>query len=98
MVADEAIRHSRHVRNAETRITLRQTAFTSTRRAENMEKSVIWRACVDLPEQRSPTQREAARRAREARVQVQSKRVGIVARTGTCLHSFPRRRSMRWEI
>ena len=44
---------------------------------------VTWEARVDFLEQRSLRQREAARRAREARVQAQSKRVGIDVRTGT---------------
>ena len=39
---------------------------------KSAEKSVTWRMRVDLLEHRSPRQREAARRAREAIVQVQS--------------------------
>ena len=75
-----------------------QIALISMRRADNVEKSFIWRARVDLLEQRSQRQREAARKAREARVQVQSKRVGIVVRMIICLPNVPRRRSMRWKI
>ena len=65
---------------------------------KNVEESVTWRALVDLLDQRSPRQREAARRARAARVQVQSTHVGNVARRGTSLPTSPRRRSMRWMI
>ena len=98
MVANVTIKRSKHVQDAETQITLQQIAFTSTKRAENVEKSVTWRVRVDLLEHRSPRQREAVRRAREASVQAQSKRVGIVARMGTYRPRVPRRRSMRWEI
>ena len=58
------IKHSKHVQDAETRITLQPTV--PTRRAENVERSVIWQVRVDLLEPRSPRQRVAVRRAREA--------------------------------
>ena len=50
-----------------------QTALTPTKRAENVEESLIWRVRVDLPEHRSPRQREAVRKAREPRVQAEVK-------------------------
>ena len=53
------------------------------------KKSVIWRVRVDLLEHRSPRLKEAVRGAREAMVQAQPKRVGIVARVGTCRPSVP---------
>ena len=44
------IKHSKHVQDAETRITLQPTVPTPTRRAENVERSVIWQVRVDLLE------------------------------------------------
>ena len=76
MVANVTSKRSKHVQNVGTLFTLQQTALTPTRRAENVEKSVIWHVRVDLLEHRSPRQREAVRRAREARVQAQSKTCG----------------------
>ena len=55
-------------------------------------KLVIWRVRVDLLEHRNPRQREAVRRAREARVQAQPKCVGIVARMGTCRPQWPKKK------
>ena len=69
----------------------------SGKTCRNAEKSVIWRVRLDLLEHRSPRRREAVRRARGARVQAQPKRVGTVARLGTCRPSVPRRRSMQWK-
>ena len=98
MVANEAIKRSNHVQDAETQITLQQTALTPTRRAESAEKLVIWRVRVDLLQHRSPRQKKVARRAREARVQARLKRVGILAKMSTCRPSVPRKRSMRRKI
>ena len=75
------IKRRKHVQDVEVLITLQLTALTPTRRAEHVGKLVICRVRVDLLEQRSPRQREAVRRAREARVQAQSKRVEIEDRT-----------------
>ena len=97
VVANVTIRRSKHVQDVETQLTLQQTALTPTRRAEMLKKSVIWRVRLDLLEHRNPRQREAVRRAREARVQAQPERVGTVARVGTCRPSVPRRRSMQWK-
>ena len=81
----------------ETRITLQQTVLTPTRRAVHVERSVIWHVRVDLLELRSSRQRVETRRAREARVQAQPRRVVIVARVGICHPSVSRRRPMRWK-
>ena len=54
-----------HVPGAETRITLLQTVHTLTKRAENVERLVIWHVvCVDPLELLSPRAR-AVRKARE---------------------------------
>ena len=44
-LANVTIRLSKHVPGAETLITLLQTALTLTRRAENVERLVIWQVC-----------------------------------------------------
>ena len=62
--ANGTIRLSKHVPGAETQITLLQTAFTLTKRAENVERLVIWQVCVDLLELLSPRPR-AVRKPRE---------------------------------
>ena len=86
--------------NAETQITLQQTALTPTRRAENAERSVIWRVRVDLLEHRSP--KEGGKKGKVGKgagmVQAWPKRIVVVARLGTCRPSVPRRRSWRWKI
>ena len=64
VLASIIIKRSKHVQDAETRITFQQAALTPTRRAENVERSVIQQVHVDLLEHRSPRQREAVRRAR----------------------------------
>ena len=92
MVANVTVKRSKHVQDGETRITLQQTALT--RRAENVERSVIWQVHVDLLGLRSPRPREAARRAR---VQAQPRRAGVVAKVGTCPPSVPRARSLQWK-
>ena len=53
-LANVTIRLSKHVPGAETRITLLQTVLTLTKRAENVERLVVWQVCVDLLELRSP--------------------------------------------
>ena len=62
-LANGTIRLSKHVSGAETRITLQQTVFTLTKRAEHVERLVIWQARVDLLELLSPRPR-VVRRAR----------------------------------
>ena len=96
-LANVTIKRRKHVQGAETRITLQQTVFTLARRAENVERSVIWQVCVDLLELLSPRPRVVARRAREAKVQIQPILVGTAARMATCHLSVPRRRCMRWK-
>ena len=77
-LANVTIRLSKHVPGAETRITLLQTVLTLTKRAENVERLVIWQVCVDLLERLSPRPR-VVRRAREvAKVRMLPRRVGIV--------------------
>ena len=96
-IANVAIRLSKHVSGAETRITLLQTVLTLTKRSENAGRFVIWQVCVDLLELHSPRPR-AVRRAREvARVRMLSKLVGIVLKVDTCRRSVPRRRSVLWK-
>ena len=48
MVAHVTVKRSKHVQDAETRVTLQQTALAPTRRAEHVENSVIWQVRVDL--------------------------------------------------
>ena len=91
VVANVTIRRSKHVRDVVTRITLQQTVLTLTNRAENVERLVIRRVHVDLLDRRSPIRRVVARRAREARVQVRPKRVGLVARPDTYRPSAPKK-------
>ena len=87
-LANATIKLNMHVPGAETRITLLQTVFTLTQRAENVERLVIWQACVDLL---SP--RPRVRRAREmAKVRMLPRLVGIVVRVDTCRRNAPRRR------
>ena len=77
-LANVTIRLSKHVPGAETRLTLLQTVLTLTKRAENVERLVIWQVCVDPLELLSPRPR-AVRRAQEvAKVRMLSKLVGIV--------------------
>ena len=97
MLANVTIKLSKHVQGAEARITPLQTALTLTRRADNVERSVIWQVCVDLLELLSPKPRVVARRAKEARVRLLPRLVGIVVRVDTCRPSVPRRRCMRWK-
>ena len=47
-LANVTIRLSKHVAGAETRITFLQTALTLTKRAENVERFVIWQVCVSI--------------------------------------------------
>ena len=75
MVANVSIKRSMHVQDAETQITLKPTALTSTRRAEHVGKSVTWRVRLDLVE----------RRAREARVAGTAKTSWNCGETG---HTF----------
>ena len=90
------IRLSKHVPGAETRITLLQTVLILTKRAENVERLVIWQVCVDLLE--LSARPWAARKAKEvARVRMLPGLVGTVVRVDTCRCSVPRRRSMRWK-
>ena len=64
-LANATIRLSKHVPGAETRITLLQTVHTLTKRAENVERLVIWHVVsVDPLELLSPRAR-AVRRERE---------------------------------
>ena len=98
VVTNETIKRSKHVQDAENADHTSANCPHFDKTCRNAEMSVIWRVRVDLLEHRSPRQREAARRARDARVQAQPKRVGIVVRMGTCRPSVPRRRSMRWKI
>ena len=86
---------AKHVQDAETQITLQRTAFTSTKRSESPEKSVTWQTRNDLWNSTTEGKGSLQEGQGEATVQVQSKRVGIVVRTGTCLPSVPRTRSMR---
>ena len=77
-LANVTIKLSKHVPGAETLITLLQTVLTLTKRAEILEKLVIWQVCVDPLELLSPRPR-AVRRAQEvAKVRMLSKLVGIV--------------------
>ena len=69
----------------------------SDKRAENVERLVIWQVCVDLLGLLSPRAR-AVRTAREvAKVRMLPRLVGIVVRVDTCRRSVPGRRSMRWK-
>ena len=78
--ANVTIRLSKRVLGAETLITLLQPVLTLTKRAENVERLVIWQVCVDPLELLSPRPR-AARKAKEvAKVRMLSKLVGIVVR------------------
>ena len=56
-LANVTIRLSKHVPGAETLITLLQTVLTLTKRAENVERLVIWQVCVDPLELLSPRPR-----------------------------------------
>ena len=77
-LANVTIRPSKRVPGAETRITLLQTVLTLTKRAENVERLVIWQVCVDLLELLNPRPR-VVRRAREvARVRIASRLVGTL--------------------
>ena len=98
VLGNVAIKLSKHVQGAATRITLLQTALTLTRRAEKVGRLVIWQVCVDLLELLNPRPRVVARRAKEEeRVQMLSRLVGIVVRVDTCRRNAQRRRSMRWK-
>ena len=92
VLANVAIRPSKHVQSAVTRITLLQIALTLATRAENVERLVIWQVCVDLLELLNPRPR-VVRRAREvAKMRMLSKLVGIVVRVDTCLRNATKRR------
>ena len=54
MVANVTIKRSKHVRGTETQVALQQAALTSTRRAEHVETSDIWRVRVDFLEHCRP--------------------------------------------
>ena len=77
---------------AETRITLQQTVLTLTRRADNVERSVIWQVCVDLLELLSPKPRVVARRAKEAMVRMLPRLVGIVVRVDHMSSQCPKKK------
>ena len=96
-LANVTIRLSKHVPGAETRITPLQTVFTLTKRAENVDRLVIWHVCLNLLELLSPRP-WVVRRAREvAKVRMLPRLVGIVVSVDTCRRSVPRSRSMRWN-
>ena len=81
-LANGTSRHRKHV-PAETLITVLQTALTLTKRAENVERLVIWQVCVDPLELLSPRPR-AVRKAKEgARVRMLPRLVGTVVRLNT---------------
>ena len=61
VLANITIRISKLVQGAVTRITLLQIALTSTKRAENVERLVVWQVCVDLLELLSPRPRVVRR-------------------------------------
>ena len=58
-MANVTIKRSKHVQDVGSLMTIQQIAFTQTKRAEHVEKSVIWQVRVDLLEHRSTRQREA---------------------------------------
>ena len=67
VAANATIKRSKRVRDVVTRITLQQTSFTLTRRAESAEGLVTWQVRVDLLDlldHRSLNRRVAARRAK----------------------------------
>ena len=97
-LANVTIRLSKHVPCAETRITLLHTVLTLTKRAEKVERLVIWQVCVDLLELLSPRPRVVTRAREVAKVRMLPRLVGIVVRVDTCRRSVPRRRSMQWKI
>ena len=57
-----------------------------------MEKSVIWQVCVDLLELLSPKPRVVARRAKEARVRMLLRLVGIVVRVDLMSSQCPKKK------
>ena len=83
-----------HVSGAEARITLRQTVLTLTKRAENVERLVIWQVCVDVLELLSPRPRVVRRARAVAKVRILPRLVGTVVRVDTCRRSVPRRMSV----
>ena len=97
LLANATIRLSKHVPGAATRVTLLQIVLALTKRAENVERLVIWQVCVDLLELLSPRPRVVRRTREVAKVQMLSKLVGTVVRVDTCRRNAPRRRSMRWK-
>ena len=70
VVENATIKHSMHVRDVETRNTRLQIVSTLTKRAENVERSVIWQVRVDQLERNNPSQRVMASRKRVAKVRV----------------------------
>ena len=96
VVENATIKHSMHVRDVETRSTRPQIVPTLIKRAEHVERSVIWQVRADQPDRSNPSQRVTASRARVAMVRVLPKRAGIAVKVDTCRHNARRRECTRW--
>ena len=69
---------------------------TLIKRAENVERSVIWQVRVDQLERNNPSQRVMASKARVAKVRVLPKHAGIAVKVDTWHHNARRRKCTRW--
>ena len=96
VVENATIKHSMHVRDVETRSTRLQIVPTLIKRAENVERSVIWQVRADQLDRNNPSQRVTASRARVAKVRVLPKRAGIAVKVDTCRHNARRIRCTQW--
>ena len=96
-LANVTIRFSEHVSGAETRITHLQTVLTLTKRAENVERLVIWQVCVDLLENRSPRPRVARRAKEVAEVQMLPTLGWTCGESGHMSSQCPKKKSIRWK-
>ena len=73
-VKNATIKRSMRVRDVETRSTRPQIVPTLIKRAENVERSVIWQVRADQLDRNNPSQRITASRARVGKVRVLRKR------------------------
>ena len=79
VVKNATIKRSMHVQDVETRSARPQIVPTLIKRAENVERSVMWQVRADQLDRNNPSQRVTASRARVAKV-VLPKRAGIVVK------------------
>ena len=77
------------------RSTRPQIVTTLIKRAENVERSVIWQVRADQLDRNNPSQRVTASGGRMAKVRVLPKSAGSAVKVDTCRHNARRKKSAR---